>query len=390
MLRATDGPAPRGRRLAMQWTAIAILATAAASTAALRGLAEPPVFQDEQPDRVARANDPKLKLPPAAAVFQRPAFDLVPASFGDSGALVIRLGEILERSDVASRAFDEWFNGAWKQAFPTSGPPTWSFADVEFIAGTPVLTWGKRLDEPNKDGTQHQFMIGANWVMFRWRKPVDELFEAFAKAPGVEKKSHQGKEYFCLPVIPMFGPVPTCVCKLDDHTLLTAMDGVGICKQLDKLAAEKTLPAWNAAWKQIDGGLVALVTTANQVNRPFQDEVEAEKALTNLFNRQLSLGVDWPRDSDSPPIIRVHVRCESMDDASQLRTELQELAALASRLIDKNSVADEDDEQEIRLAKSLLEEFNRVPPEIRQTDAGWQLRAEITIPWEYLQDLKGL
>lgn len=382
MLRAKDGSAGRGLRLIMQWSAIAGLVVAAASTAALRGLAEPPDSKDDQADRVARANDPKLKFP-AVAVFQRPAFDLGTTSFGDGGALVIRLGEILQRSDVAARAFDEWFNSAWKQAFPTAEPPAWSFGEVEYAAGTPMLVF-KRLDEPVKDGTPNQFMFGANWVMFRWRKPVDELFEAFAKAPGVEKKSHQGKEYFCLPVIPTFGPVRTCVCKLDDHTLLTGVDGVGICKQLDKLAAEKSNPGWSAAWKEIDGGLVALVTTAKQVNRPFQHEVEAEKALTNLFNRQLAIGVDWPRAADSSPIVKVHIRCESADDAGQLRTELQKLAELADRLVEKQAADPNEDEAEIQIARSLLSSLRQVGTEARETEAGWQVRVEFACPWEVL------
>ena len=172
------------------------------------------------------------------------------------------------------------------------------------------------------------------------------------------------------------------MCRLDDHTLLTG-DEAGLRKRLDKLAAEVSPPSWKAAWQQVDGGLITLVTTFLQVNRPFQDDAEAEKGLTNLFNRQLAVGVDWPAAAGGPPIVKVRIRCESADDADQLRTELQQLRGLLERLVEQQLPDHKFDEAETQIARSLLDSLRQVRAETQHTDAGWQLAADFACPWEY-------
>src|SRR5207248_54568 len=113
-----DGSAGRGLRRMIEWSAIAVLVVASASTTALRGLADPPDAKEDQPDRVARAGDPTLKPQAAANLFRRAAFDPKTVAMGETtdqrggGGLVIRLGEILRQPEFAeaARSLDEAFN----------------------------------------------------------------------------------------------------------------------------------------------------------------------------------------------------------------------------------------------------------------------------------------
>src|SRR5258708_35131343 len=95
------------------------------------------------------------------------------------GGFLVRLGEILKRAEFAEhvRTLNDSFIAGWKDAFPTAEAPTWSLADIEYIAGDFQLTF-RRNDHPQEGDTPDQVMFGATCIVIRWQKPLDEQFKA--------------------------------------------------------------------------------------------------------------------------------------------------------------------------------------------------------------------
>ena len=220
MLRATDGSKRRVSPLTVQWSAIAILISAATSLLAVRGLAQSPQQDQDKPIRVSRVPAQKPKPDTgttgttdahaaAATLFQRPAFDLTTAIVDESEGFIVRIGEILRRPELAepARELQDGFAEGWRQAFPDGEVPVWSLQDIEYIAGD-LRFIIKTLPQPTKDGHSNVMMFGSGWTVVCWQKPVDEQFDALLRvgAQAGAQKSHGGLPIVELPVIPRAWP----------------------------------------------------------------------------------------------------------------------------------------------------------------------------------------
>ena len=137
----------------------------------------------------------------------------------------MRLGEILQQPRFAksAREDDEWLAKYWKDAFPAPKRRRFSLKDIEYIAGDFMLS--ARYVTPPKERSRIRipikFMFGSQCGFIRWQKPVDEIFAWLKRTPGAEVKQHGDVSYVEL-TIAMLGPAKTCICRLDDHTLLWA------------------------------------------------------------------------------------------------------------------------------------------------------------------------
>src|SRR4029434_273522 len=107
-------------------------------------------------------------------------------------------------------------------------------------------------------------MAGASYAFIRFQKPLHGQCESLLRLPDAVQKTYGDTAYVQL-VIPVIGPGKSCVCAIDDHTLLVAMDEANLRKRLDEVAATVKPPAWRETWDAIDGGLVTVVANDKEL-----------------------------------------------------------------------------------------------------------------------------
>jgi beta-lactamase regulating signal transducer with metallopeptidase domain len=397
MLRAKDGRASRGLRQPLQWSAMGIVIFAAIATTAIRGLAEPPDREADGSVRVATARAVKPKPPAtgadahAAAVvlFQRPAFDLS-AVAGKNGGFLVRLGEILKRTGFVEQAgaLDQSFAAFWKDAFPDAELPTWSFRDIDYVAGDFYFAV-----KPAKNPTEkysNQVMFGAPSVIVRWSKPLNRQFEWLRRTPGATEKLHEGIAYVELPIIPALGPTKGCVCQLDDRTLFVAQSEALFLSRLSTLQGPHELKAWEKEWHDVDGGLVTLVSTDANFVRPLADPVDEEaKLYHDLFgySRLHAIGVDWQEGAEGVTVVKAQFRFDTAEDAERWKNAIRTATKRAVDMVNAEDAKDdkktEKAEQAEKQAKVLLEALQQAKIETRQSDEGWIVEMQLAGPLDY-------
>jgi BlaR1 peptidase M56 len=401
MLRAKDGSARRGLRQTLQWSAIAIVALTAAGTTALRGLAQPPEGEADGSVRVATATAAKVKLAAmgseahaaAATLFQRPAFD--PAAIaGKDGGFVVRLGEILKRGGFAEQAgkLDASFAAFWKDAFPEAPDveaPAWSLQDIEYIAGD-FFFGVKPRSSPTAKGS-NWVMFGAPSIVVRWHKPLNGQFKWLLRIPGATEKSYAGTVYVELPIMPAIGPTRMCVCPIDDHTLFAAQNETLFLSRLSTVHGAGEPKTWQKTWKEVDGGLLAFVTTDANIVRPLGEPVNEEaKLYHDLFShaRVHAVGVDWQANADGVSVVKAQFRFDTAEDAERfknaVRTSIEKTADLA-KVEEAKGERDksEKDKKAEPVVKGFLEALQKAKIETRQSDDGWLVDVQLAGPLDY-------
>ncbi len=397
MLRAKDGRASRVWRRPVQWSAMGIVVFAAIATTAIRGLAEPPDREADGSVRVATA----VKSKPtrigadahaaAATLFQRPAFD-ISAVAGNNGGFVVRLGEILKRVGFAEQAgeLDTLFAEFWKSAFPNVDGPTWTLRDIEYVAGDFFFAV-----KPAKNPTENysnQILFGAPAVVIRWSKPLNGQLEWLRQTPGAAEKSHEGITYVELPIIPALGPTKMCACQLDERTLFVAQSEALFLSRLSTLQGPHESKTWGKVWNDVDGGLVALVSTDANLVRPLADPVDDEaKVYSDLFShsRLHAVGVDWQEGAEGVTVVKAHFGFDTAEDADRWKSAIRTATERADDLV-KAAEAKSDEkeqteksEQAEKQAKILLQALQQAKIETRRDENGWLVEVQLAGPLDY-------
>jgi beta-lactamase regulating signal transducer with metallopeptidase domain len=396
MLRAKDGRASRGWRRPLQWSAMGIVIFAAIATTAIRGLAEPPDREADGSVRVATAVKSKPRATgadahaAAAMLFQRPAFD-VSAVAGKNGGFLVRLGEILKRTGFAEQAgaIDESFVAFWKDAFPDADEPSWSLRDIEYVAGD-FLFAVKPAKNP-MEKYSNQIMFGAPTVIVRWSKPLNGQFEWLLRTPGAVEKSHNEIAYVELQIIPALGPTKMCVCQLDDHTLFVAQSEALFLSRLSTLQGPNESKTWGKAWNDVDGGLVAFVSTDANIVRPLADPVDEEAKLYNdLFShsRLHAVGMDWQEGAEGVTVVKAQFGFETAEDAERIKNAIRTATDRAVDLLKSEEAKDEKektakDQQAEDQIKVMLEALQQAKIETSQVDGGWLVEVQLAGPFDY-------
>jgi beta-lactamase regulating signal transducer with metallopeptidase domain len=393
MLRAKDCSTRRVARPLLQWSAIAILIATAASTTALRSLAQPPETESDGSIRVAKANDSRPKpanvasneQPQPAGLFRRPPFDLSRITFNKTGGFLLRVGEILKRAEFAGHipALNAGFAAGWKDAFPEAEAPAWSLADIDYIAGDFKLTF-RRNDHPKENDTPDQVMFGATCVVIRWQQPLGKSYDSLLRIPGAEQKTYGEVQYVELPLIPAIGPLKPCVCRLDERSVMFAFGEGFLHKQLDKLAGGPASPSWQREWEAVEGGLVTIVA-AGEVIHPLSDEGDPQwkRIVKDVFTqvRQYALGLDWHDGADGLRTLRLNLDCETEESAGLVRAAINDLLAQAVEESRKLPPT----EAESKAAKEMIDFLQQLKTESRQIADRWQVEVRFTGPLDIQQ-----
>jgi beta-lactamase regulating signal transducer with metallopeptidase domain len=397
MLRATDGSTRRVFRLTWQWSAIAILIAAAASTTAIRGLAQQPDAKTDGSARVARARDSKLKSDmiaidahaAAATLFQRPHVTLPLVTRPEANGFVVRLGEILRRPEIAEQAreLDNWFADHWQDSFAGGAVPAWSLADIDSIAGDFRLIV-KPLPEPTENGS-NQVMFGANWITVRWQQPMVEQYESLLRLTertdeaSATKKSHGDVAFVELPMIPVMGPTRMCVCKLDDHMLLITTDEATMIARLDDTRVDVKPAASHKDWAAVEGGMFSFIASDQEIVHPLAEPIDEEaKVYRDFFNaRQYAIGVDWQPGAKGIGVIKIQARFDEQKKAElfciALRKVLDEYArTFAGELAPAK-------EKAAANSNPNLEFLRDVRISTRETGGSWQVDVQLAAPVDF-------
>jgi beta-lactamase regulating signal transducer with metallopeptidase domain len=383
MLRAKDGSLHRNWRLLTQGCALGLVAAVTLSATAIRGLADPPEPENDGSIRVAKANDPK-PVPPAAALFQRPPFDIARLAVSDQGGFLIRLGEILNqpRFAKAARQGDEWLAKHWPQAFPGAEPPPASIQDIEYIAGDCNL-WARYVTPAadEQDPHPHQLLFGSLCGVIHFRKPVDEIFNWLKRTPSAEVKQHGGFSYVSLPIA-ILGPAKTHVCRFDDHTLLWSAGEGAMKKRLDQLVSANDPPPWQATWKKVDGGLLTAVSAESEYENAPEGVVDDSEQFTRDFfakTRLKAIGADWQPHAHGNTSFKIQFRFDNEADARSLEAQIRRALELylrdARERLNKTTK-----EEEKSVGDDLIAMLEHARVETRLADSGWQIEIHLSGP----------
>jgi beta-lactamase regulating signal transducer with metallopeptidase domain len=381
MLRAKDGSTHSRRLPLLQGSAVATLVAVTLVATAVRGLAQPPGAPADESVRVAKAKDAKAR--PAAdqrqpaQPFQRPPFDPAAVAMSGRGGFIVRLGEVLGRSDLGTptRELNESFLAGWKAVFPTAAPPAWPLQDIEYIAGDFQLTV-KRMAQPTDEQHPNAVMFGAECVVIHWKQPLNGQWETLQGIPGVVEKTHGAVKYVELPVIPGLGPTKPCVSRLDANSLLAATSEEGIRRRLDQLAAGAAQPVWRKSWDAVEGGVLTVVAADGQITRPLGTPADAEsKWLHDLFThgRLYAIGVDWL--ASGAGVVKVQLRCDTEEAANLVGRAIQ---GCVDQAVNELQVTAIGAGAKAKIANSYLESLRQTKIEARQVDDGWHVAVQFS------------
>jgi hypothetical protein len=160
-------------------------------------------------------------------------------------------------------------------------------ADIETFASDFFLL-ARYLADASQDGTHNQLMFGGMCGVIRWRRPVEDVLATIRQLPGAADKQLDVMPYVAVPLA-MMGPVETCFCRLDEHTLLWA-GGEGVLKKRLAQWRASTSPVWHDAWQPVDGGLVTVVAAEQKYESPADVELPDEAQLNkDLFDQASSI-----------------------------------------------------------------------------------------------------
>jgi len=393
MLRAKDGSMRRNWRLLMQGSALGLVAAVALFATAIRGLAQPPETESDGSIRVAKATDlkarpavPAADQPAEAGMFQRPPFDIAKMASSKQGGFLMRVGEILQQPRFAkfARENDELLVKSWKDTFPGSELPPFSLKDIEYIAGDSMLTaLGRHVSPPKeeKDPNPHQIMFGTQCGFIRWRQPVDEIFAWLKRTPGAEVKQHGDVSYIEVPLA-MMGPVKTCICRFNDHTLMWTAGEDGLRKRLDQLAVPNDPPAWQDAWKEVEGGLITAVVAEAQYKDAPEAIVDESDRLTREFfskTRVKAVGADWQPNERGNATFKLKLRFDNEADARSMEAGVRRMLEMAVQELREDASKASEEKGKV-FANSLIALLLQARIETRITDNGWQIDLQLSGP----------
>jgi beta-lactamase regulating signal transducer with metallopeptidase domain len=392
MLRAMDGSMQRNWRLLTQGSAVSLVVAATLLVTAIRGMAEPPGPESDGSIRVANATDAKFKPPiaagnatAAAGLFQRPPFDITKLALSKQGGFLLRVGEILQQPRFAktTREKDELLVKYWKDTFPDAEAPPCSLKDIAYIGGDLNL-WARYVarlkDAEGPNPHPHELCMGSQCGFIRWQKPVDEIFAWLKRTPGAEEKLHGDVSYVALPIV-ILGSAKTCICRLDEHTLLWSNGEAVLIKRLDQLAAANEAPAWHNAWKEVQGGLLTAVSAEGEYKDAPEAVDETEKLLQAFFAKTSlkAVGADWQPNAGGNVTLNLQFRFDNEADARSIEKGIRwalEKSIQETREDENNATAQKGD----ALSHQWIAFLQRARIETRQTDNGWQIEVHLNGP----------
>jgi hypothetical protein len=234
-------------------------------------------------------------------------------------------------------------------------------------------------------------LFGAPSVIVRWSKPLNGQFEWLLRTPGAAEKSHEGIAYVELPMIPSLGPTKMCVCQLDDRTLFAAQSAALFLSRLSALQGPHESKTWEKAWRDVDGGLLAFVSTDANFARPLADPVDGEaKLYQDLFShsRLHAVGVDWQEGAEGVTVVKAQFGFDTAEDAHRWKNAIRTGTDRAVDLVKADDAKGEKEktekgEQAEKQIKAMLDALQQAKIETYQSDDGWVVDVQIAGPFDY-------
>jgi hypothetical protein len=280
---------------------------------------------------VAVAGPPKTK--PAAPgrpplVYSLAALD----ETGDvNGIIAFRVGELFAAPEMAGYAalLNEALATELKGMFGLPFNLPVKVQDIEQITARVVL----KIE--GKQEKKSSFMAGL--VSVRMKKACNWGKIIKAELPQAKKITRKGVTYYEADWQPPMGPLGAFqICVADERTIV--VDGAAIEKMIAARKKPLPRPAWAKEWKEVEGGLLAVVLTdpthryaakcAKALLPPSATEEEKKHAeLERTFVRTASrvvIGVDLRKGLH----LRARFTCDKPEDAEELEQACQAFGKL--------------------------------------------------------------
>jgi hypothetical protein len=320
MLRVTDDSTGRSRR----WPILAAVALFAVAGLGLRGTTPQSLAGPVIPAKFVE----KKERPPLDASLVLPS-----DSADEVGIFAIRVGELCRMPGMEKMA--DMYTAMIKTLMGEDRKVHFALADIEQVAGRVTLTHDPKKPAPNRS-------LAMSLTSMRMAKDFD--WEKQLREWGNDWKEHEhaGIRYYSAKMtVPILGFEDTTMWFYMPDARTVVLESEGNIKKLIDAKGKPAAPSWAVDWKQIEGGMLAMVLPdpKGKLAKKLPTEKQDDKAREAMFKSIASICTKTNRaaigiDLGEGCSVKLRFACATAADAADVDEGCQALAKLAKTMID--------------------------------------------------------